>query len=71
MYAGDQKITLTGERELTLNAGGKLKAQDFDTRQYEDDFFRWSALRSGYLSEASTDEAHVYTSVGAGLVWGR
>lgn len=67
VYAGDQKVTLTGEREVVLNTGGKLKAKDFDTRQYEDDFFRWSALRSGYLSEASVDEARVY--VGAGPGW--
>ena len=37
--AKGQNIKLTGERELALNAGGKLKAQTFDTRQYEDDFF--------------------------------
>lgn len=67
VYAGDRKVTLTSERALTLNTGGKLKAQNFDTRKYEDDFFRWSALRSGYLSEASADEARVY--VGAGPGW--
>jgi hypothetical protein len=67
VYVGTQKVTLTSERELTLNIGGKLKAQNLDTRKYEDDFFRWSALRSGYLSEASADEARVY--VGAGPGW--
>jgi hypothetical protein len=66
VYAGDQKVTLTSERELTLNTSGKLKPQNFDTRQYEDDFFRWSALRSGYLSEASVDEARLYIGVGPG-----
>jgi len=63
---GDQRITLTSERELGVNASGKLKAQNFDTRKYEDEFFRWSALRSGYLSEASVDEARVYVGMGPG-----
>jgi hypothetical protein len=66
VYVGDQRITLTSERELGVNAGGKLKAQNFDTRKYEDEFFRWSALRSGYLSEASVDEARVYVGMGPG-----
>jgi len=65
--AKDQKITLSGEHELTLNTGGKLKAQGFDTRKYEDDFFRWCALRSGYLSEAGVDEARLY--IGYGPTW--
>ncbi len=66
VYVGDQRITLTSERELGVNASGKLKAQNFDTRKYEDEFFRWSALRSGYLSEASVDEARVYVGMGPG-----
>ena len=65
--AKGQNIKLTGERELALNAGEKLKAQTFDTRQYEDDFFRWSALRSGYLSEATIDQARLY--IGPGPTW--
>jgi len=66
VHAKNQNIQVTGERELSLNAVGKLKAQGFDTRQYEDDFFRWSALRSGYLSEAAVDEAGVYVGPGPG-----
>ena len=66
VYVGDQKITLTRERELGLDTSGKLKARDFDARKYEDDFFRWSALRSGYLSEASVDEARIYVGYGPG-----
>ena len=58
VYAGDHRITLTrGQRELSLNFSGRLKTQEFDTRKYEDEFFRWSALRSGYVSEASVDES--------------
>lgn len=66
VHAKGQTIKLTGERELALNASGKLKAQGFDTRQHEDDFFRWCALRSGYLSEAAVDEARVYIGPGPG-----
>jgi hypothetical protein len=66
VYAKDQEITLTREREIDLNGEGKLKARDFDTRKYEDEFFRWSALRSGYLSEASVDEARLYIGYGPG-----
>lgn len=62
----DKKINLGRERELVLNSGNKPKAQDFDARNYEDDFFRWSALRSGYLSEASADVARVYVNQGPG-----
>ena len=45
VYANDHKIKETGERQLILNSGGQLKSQSLDTRPYEDDFFRWSALR--------------------------
>ena len=64
VFAKDQKVTVSGEHELTLNSSGKLKAKSFDTRNFEDDFFRWSALRSGYLSEAGVDVARVYIGVG-------
>jgi hypothetical protein len=62
----DKKIDLGRERELVLNAGATPKAKDFDARNYEDDFFRWSALRSGYLSEASVDQARIYVNGGPG-----
>ena len=62
----DQKVKVSGEHELSLNAPGKPKSRNFDTRRYEDDFFRWSALRSGYLSEASVDEARIYIGTGPG-----
>jgi len=67
VYAGTQKITLTQERELTLTGAAKLSAHNFDARQYTDDLYRWSGLRSGYLSEASVDAARIY--VGAGPTW--
>jgi len=66
LLVNDKKIDLGRERELLLNASAKLKARDFDARNYEDDFFRWSALRSGYLSEASIDQARIYVNGGPG-----
>ena len=60
VHVKDQNIKVTDRRALALSADGKLKAQDYDTLRYEDDFFRWSALRSGYLSEAALDQARVY-----------
>jgi hypothetical protein len=66
LSAGNQKVTLTGGRALTLNTGGKPKAQGFEPRQFEDEFYRWSGLRSGYLSEASVDAARAYIGPGPG-----
>ena len=66
VVVNDKKIDLGKERELVLNPGAKPKAQDFDARNSEDDFFRWSALRSGYLSEASVDQARIYVNGGPG-----
>jgi hypothetical protein len=63
-----QKLGLGENREVTLNAGGKLKSEDFKTAQYADDFYRWSGLRSGYLAEADVDEARLYVNGGAGWV---
>ena len=66
VHVNDRNVKVKGDHEVTLNAGGRLRAQSFDTRPYEDDFFRWSALRSGYLAEAGADEARVYIGVGPG-----
>src|SRR4029077_20679657 len=62
----DKKIDLGKEREFALKSNEQPKAHDFDARKYEDDFFRWSALRSGYLSEASVDQARIYVNGGPG-----
>jgi FecR protein len=66
ILVNDKKIDLGKEREFVLSTDAKAKARDFDARKYEDDFFRWSALRSGYLSEASVDQARFYVSGGPG-----
>lgn len=62
---GNRHTTFGGAEKLALG-GEKLKAVHFETRQYEDDFYRWSALRSGYLSEASVDIARAYLGPGPG-----
>ncbi len=62
-----KSIKVTKEQALTVT-GDTLALQKIDTRPYEDDFFRWSALRSGYLSEATADQARVYIDGGSGWV---
>jgi hypothetical protein len=66
VFANNQKIGLGDNRELTLTAAGKLKAQSFDERQNTDDFYRWSGLRAGYLAEADADTARLYVNGGIG-----
>jgi hypothetical protein len=66
VFQNDQKIKVGDQRELTLNTTEKPKPQKFDERQYADDFYRWSGLRSGYLAEADADAAHLYVNGGPG-----
>jgi hypothetical protein len=66
VQANSQKVNLGGDRQVTLNTGGKIKSQGFDTKQYADDLYRWSGLRSGYLAEADADTARLYVNGGAG-----
>jgi hypothetical protein len=65
VYANNQKVGVGENHEVTLNAGGKLKSQDFDAKVFADDFYRWSGLRSGYLAEADADTATRYVNGGA------
>jgi len=65
--AGNQDVKLRERRMVAIAAGGAMKAEAFETRAYEDDFYRWSALRSGFLSEASADAARSY--IGSGPGW--
>ena len=62
----DRKVSLGDNRELALNAVGKLKSEHFDTKQYAGDLYRWSGLRSGYLAEADADTAQLYVNGGTG-----
>jgi hypothetical protein len=66
VYAADHNITVKGGRELALDATGKLKAKDFNKKQVAngDDLYRWSSLRSQYLSEANINTAQLYYANG-------
>ena len=66
----DQHTMLKGGHEIALNATGRLKAQKFDKKQYEEgDLYRWSSLRSAYLAEANVNAAGLYAVSGGGP-WG-
>jgi hypothetical protein len=64
--ADDHNTTVKGGHELALNTTGKLKAQGFDKNEVQknDDLYRWSSLRSEYLSEANVDAARAYYGAG-------
>ena len=66
VFAFNQKIGLGDHRFVTIADGGKLKARDFNSTEYSDDFYRWSGLRSGYLAEADADTARLYVNGGVG-----
>ena len=80
-FADDRKITISGGHQLDFNAEGKLKAKEFDKKQFEQtDLYRWSSLRSSYLAEANVDQARYYVNseyygyygpgwIGAGWYW--
>ncbi len=64
---GDQTVKVKGGHELNLNQTGKLKAQKFDKKAFEDsDLYRFSDLRSEYLAEANIDAARRYYAGGSG-----
>jgi FecR-like protein len=65
--AADQNVKLTENREIALNASVKPRSQNFDPKMSQDDFYRWTSLRSGYLSEASVSAARTYMGAGVGL----
>ena len=65
VMADDRNITVKKDHELALNSA-KLKEQDFNKKQIteNDDLYRWSSLRSEYLSEANVDTANLYYANG-------
>jgi hypothetical protein len=63
--AGNRKITPGGNQKVVLGSAN-LRPVRFESRQYEDDFYRWCGLRSGYLSEASVAAARAYIGPGPG-----
>ncbi len=67
--ANDHNTTVKGGHEVNLSADGKLKSHGFnkDEIRQDDDLYRWSSLRSQYLSEANVDAAQMYYANGG---WG-
>lgn len=60
MVSSDDRYTAVKKgHEVTLNAP-KIKAAGFNKKEVtKNDLYRWSSLRSEYLSEANVDEAQV------------
>ena len=62
-----QEIRIKGGHELRLSGAGKPKAHGFDkTFAANDEFYRWSSLRSSYLSDANVHAAGNYRAYGPG-----
>lgn len=59
--ANDRETTLKKNRELALN-NADVKATEFNKKAVaqSDDLYRWSSLRSQYLSEANMSTAQMY-----------
>jgi hypothetical protein len=68
VQVADQQIKVKGGHELAFHSAAKMKSTDFEKKAFEDDFYRWSSLRSSYISEANVDTARLY--VGAGSAYG-
>lgn len=71
---GLQHATVGKNREVALNASGKLKAQDFNPKLAEDaSLVRWSRLRSAYEAQANIDAAQTVVAnngwYGPGWYW--
>lgn len=63
--AAGKEIAVKGGHELAL--GGRLKTHGFDKKDAaEDEFYRWSRLRSSYVSEANVHAAGNYGLYGPG-----
>jgi hypothetical protein len=61
---GDGKYRVVKDHhELALNAGPKIKPENFVARGIGDDLYNWSSLRSQYLAEANNQIAGEYAGV--------
>jgi len=74
VYDGKMEVVENGAtkklgkgKEIALN-GEPLKPVSFD-RKAEDDLYRWSSVRSGYLAQANASTAQ-YIYAGSGPFWG-
>jgi len=73
VFEGDHPTTVKGGHEVVLHPDAKLKSQGFDKKEIarNDDLYRWSSLRSEYLSEANIDTAQYFYANGwYGPGWG-
>jgi len=66
VMVGDKTIKIDGGHELALINNPKFKTHGFDKKAYEDEFYRWSSLRSSYLAEANVSAAKMYYAGGPG-----
>lgn len=64
--AGKKTIEVNGGHELALLNQTKLKTHGFNKEGAQDDFYRWSSLRSSYLAEANVSAARMYYNGGPG-----
>ena len=70
VFVGDHETTVKSGHEVGLNAdsdsGAKLKSHGFDKKSVEqnDDLYRWSSLRSEYMSEANINTAQLFYANG-------
>ncbi len=53
-------MDVNGGHQILADTTGKVKTHGFNKKKYEDDFYRWSSLRSSYLTEANVDAARRY-----------
>jgi hypothetical protein len=76
--SNDDRVTVKGGHAVALDTTSKLKARKFDKKDYAaTDLYRWSSLRSNYLTEANVDAARTYIVdgwygpgwIGAGWYW--
>jgi FecR protein len=67
-----RQVDVKGGHEVRLNAGDQFKSKGFDKEANKDELYRWSKLRSAYLSDANVDAARIYTGpawYGGGWYW--
>lgn len=60
VYSGDRKTTLGQGHEAILSAGAKPKKKGFKEARYEDDFYKWTRLRSADILQANNELAATY-----------
>ena len=61
---GSEKVDVTKNHEVTLSANAELKSKGFDADKSQDDFYKWSRLRSEYMAEANAWAAETFVGDG-------